>query len=203
MTHYALSELLIVLAGFGAAQACLSQGHKAAALGILLFSGAAALGVVRFGLDRDGSLIAALADVHRLAGTLGGTAAMTALVYDLLARRASAAHWAGSPLQRRYMVTVSVALAFAMAFPVLIVPLFAIWSLIFITLATRSAALLQLPPAQVFALSALMLLNVLLFRQAAWLSPAVSWHIFHVLTAVWLAGLGYVLTRPLPAASRA
>ena len=101
------------------------------------------------------------------------------------------------------MVTVSVVLAFAMAFPVLIVPLFAIWSLIFITLATRSAALLQLPPAQVFALSALMLLNVLLFRQAAWLSPAVSWHIFHVLTAVWLAGLGYVLTRPLPAASRA
>ena len=41
--------------------------RKAAALGILLFSGAAALGVVRFGLDRDGSLIAALADVQRWA----------------------------------------------------------------------------------------------------------------------------------------
>ena len=53
-----------------------ARGHKAAALGILLFSGAAALGVVRFGLDRDGSLIAALADVHRLAGTLGDSAGL-------------------------------------------------------------------------------------------------------------------------------
>ena len=203
MTHYALSELLIVLAGVGAAQACFSQGHKAAALGILLFSGAAALGVVRFGLDRDGSLIAALADVHRLAGTLGGTAAMMALVYDLLARRASGVHWAGSRGQRRYMLTAALALAFAMAFPPLIVPLFAIWSLLFITLATRSATLLQLPPARVFVLSALMLLNVLLFRQAAWLSPAMSWHIFHVLTAIWLAGLGHVLARPRPLALRA
>jgi len=199
MPHYALSELLIVLAGVGAARACLNQGRAAAALGILLFSGAAALGAVRFGLDRDGSLIVALADVHSLAGTLGGTAAMTALVYDLLARRVSATRWAGSPLKRRYIVAVSLALAFAMAFPVLIVPLFAIWSLLFIILATRSAALFQLPPVKVFALSALMLFNVLLFRQAAWLSPGVSWHIFHVLTAVWLAGLGYVLSRPLPA----
>ncbi len=203
MTHYALSELLIVLAGIGAARACISQGHKAATLGILLFSGAAALGVVRFGLDRDGSLIVLLADLHSLAGTLGGTAAMTALVYDLLARRVSATHWAGSPLQRRYMFAVSLALAFAVAFPVLIVPLFAIWSLLFIILATRSAELFQLPPAQVFALSALMLFNVLLFRKAAWLSPEVSWHVFHVLTAVWLVGLGYVLARPLPASQHA
>lgn len=197
MQHYALSELLIVLAGMWAARACLGHHHKAAALGIFLFTMAAALGAVRFGLDRDGSLIAVLADIHRLAGTLGGTAAMMALVYDLLARRAGTANWARSPWRRRYMVLAVSALALAAAFAPLIVPFFALWSLIFIMVATRQAALFQLPSAQVFVLSAFMLVNVLVFRQAAWLSPSVSWHIFHVLTALWLVGLGYLLARPV------
>jgi hypothetical protein len=197
MTHYALSELLIVVAGTWAIRQSIARQHTATALGIFLFSAAAAIGVIRFGFDRDGGLIAALADIHRLAGTLGGTAAMMALVYDLLARRAADAASAQSRM-RRYMFVSAAALAFAIAFPPLIVPLFALWSLLFIMLATRSAPLLQRPPAQVFMLSALMLFNVLVFRQAAWLSPAMSWHIFHVLTAFWLAGLGYLLARPTP-----
>ena len=75
--------------------------------------------------------------------------------------------------------TVCVALAFAMAFPVLIVPLFAIWSLIFITLATRSAGCagsgfcaVGFDVAQCFAVSSGRLVVI-----------------FHA-EAVWLAGLG-------------
>jgi hypothetical protein len=204
MTHYALSELLIVVAGAWAIRRALAQQHISVAFGIFLFSAAAAIGVIRFGFDRDGSLIAALADIHRLAGTLGGTAAMMALVYHLLARRVSGAS-ATQSLMRRYMFVSAAALAFAIAFPRLLVPLFALWSVAFIILATRRAALLKRPPVQVLFISAFMLFNVLVFRQAAWLSPAMSWHIFHILTALWLVGLGFLLARPPApnAASRA
>lgn len=188
MSHYAISELLIVVAGIWAARRLFKNDHRAAALGILLFTAAAAIGVVRFGFDPDGSLIAGLADIHRIAGTLGGTAAMMFLVYDVLGRRVDWVTW-----QNRYLAMAVIGLAAAIAFPRLIVPFFALWSLGFIWLVSRAAPTLELPTVQAVVIAGLMLFNVLVFRQSPYLAPAVSWHIFHVLVAVWLAGLGFLL----------
>ena len=193
MTHYAISELLIVVAGIWTAQRMFKNDHRAAALGILLFIAAAGIGVVRFGFDRDGSLIAGLADIHRIAGTLGGTTAMMCLVYDMLGRRAAWLIW-----QNRYLAVAVMALAAAIAFPRLIVPFFALWSLGFIWLVSRAAPSLERPTAQAVAMASLMLFNVLVFRQSPYLAPAVGWHIFHVLVAVWLVGLGFLLRVDLP-----
>ncbi len=188
MTHYAISELLIVVAGTWAAQRLLKNNHRAAAIGILLFIVAAAIGVVRFGFDRDGSLIAGLADIHRIAGTFGGTAAMMCLVYDVLGRRAVWVTW-----QKRYSVVAVIGLAAAVVFPLLIVPFFVLWSLGFIWLVSRAAPTLKRSTVQAVAIAGLMLFNVLVFRQSPYLAPAVGWHIFHVLVAVWLVGLGFLL----------
>lgn len=188
MTHYAISELLIVVAGTWAVQRMFKNNHRAAALGILLFILVAAIGVVRFGFDRDGSLIAGLADIHRIAGTFGGTAAMMCLVYDVLGRRAVWVTW-----QNWYLAVVVIGLAVAIAVPGLIVPIFALWSLGFIWLVSRAAPTLEYPTVQAVAIAGLMLFNVLVFRQSPYLAPAVGWHIFHVLVAVWLIGLGFLL----------
>lgn len=188
MTHYAISELLIVVAGTWAAQRLLKNNHRAAAIGILLFIVAAAIGVVRFGFDRDGSLIAGLADIHRIAGTFGGTAAMMCLVYDVLGRRTVWMTW-----QNRYLAVVIIVMTAAIAVPRLIVPIFALWSLGFIWLVSRTAPTLERPTEQAVAIAGLMLFNVLVFRQSPYLAPAVGWHIFHVLVAVWLVGLGFLL----------
>ena len=87
----------------------------------LLFIAAAAIGVMRLGIDRDGSLIARLADIHRIAGTFGGTAAMMCLVYDVLGRRAVWMTW-----QNEYLGVAVIGLAATVAVPRLIVPIFAL-----------------------------------------------------------------------------
>ncbi|MCH1486367.1 MAG: hypothetical protein L7V29_02395 [Alphaproteobacteria bacterium] len=192
MSHFALSELLIVVVGLWAARRLYGAGRGAAALALILFSAAAGIGVIRFGLDRDGALIAALADIHRFAGTLGGTAAMMALVYDLLQRRAPNPVWQG-----RYMAACAIALALALAFPVLSVPFFIWWSVAFIGLAAILADRLGpasgMTPFMAMSIAGLMLVNAVVFRQASWLSVSMSWHIFHVLVAVWAFGLAHLL----------
>ena len=188
MAHYAISELLIVVAGTWAAQRLLKNNHRAAAFGILPFIVAAAIGVVRFGFDRDGSLIAGLADIHRIAGTFGGTAAMMCLFYDVLGRRSVWMTW-----QNRYLAVAVIVMTAAIAVPRLIVPIFALWSLGFIWLVSRAAPTLERPTVQAVAIAGFMLFNVLVFRQSPYLAPAVGWHIFHVLVGVWLIGLGFLL----------
>ena len=199
MTHFALSELLIVVVGLWAARRLYGAQRSAAALALVLFSAAAALGVIRFGFDRDGTLIAAMADMHRFAGTMGGTAAMMALVYDMLHRRAQSTAWQG-----RYMLACAAALALALAFPKLSVPLFVWWSVGFIVLVALTADQLGRPAGMAMAMAGLMLFNVVVFRQASWLSVAMAWHIFHILVAVWAFGLAHLLAAPhTPQANKA
>ena len=67
-THYAASELLIVLVALWTARALWRQNMGHAALGTLLFGTAAALGAVKFGLGvRHESFIA----LHQLASQFG------------------------------------------------------------------------------------------------------------------------------------
>jgi hypothetical protein len=191
MTHYAISEFLIVMAGLWAASRLARQRRMAAMFGVLFFALAAGIGVIRFGLDRDGSLITGLAPIHQFISLLGGSAAMMVLVYDLIDRRADGLIW-----RARYEALALVALTLVVLFRPLAVPLFLLWSIGFITLVVLSAETMQRSRLGVGLLAGLMLIALLVFRQASWLSPAVSWHIFHTLVAIWLFGLGYILLSP-------
>ncbi len=80
MAHYAISELLIVLAALWGAKRLVGQDRATAAFGLLLFGAAAAIGVVRFPFG----LIVPWADMHRFAGTMGGLLGMMALGHQIL-----------------------------------------------------------------------------------------------------------------------
>ena len=133
-----------------------------------------------------------MAEIHRLAGTLGGLAAMMALVFEMIDRRGVRLdNW-----RRRYLLAAALGLGLAISLAWLRVPLFLLLSVTFIILVVKSAPLLgrRVPVAMMMA--GIMLVNVVVFRQAAWLSPAVAWHVFHVLVAVWLVALGLLLYPP-------
>ncbi len=191
MTHYAVSEFFIVLAGLWAALRLARRQRLAAMFGVLFFTLAAGIGVIRYGFDRDGSLIAGLAPIHQFFSLLGGSAAMIALVYDLIDRRADRGVW-----RSRYEVVALVALTLVVLFRPLAVPMFLLWSIGFITLAVLSEDTVHRSRLGVGMLAGLMLIALLIFRQASWLSPSVSWHVFHSLVAIWIFGLGYILVSP-------
>lgn len=187
MVHYAFSEALIVLAGLWAAYRLATHHRFAAMLGVLVFVLAAAIGAVRYGLN--GGLVTDLAPIHQFVSAVGGSAAMMALVYDLIDRRADAPIW-----RPRYLAVALVAMTLIVLFRPLAVPVFLIWSLAFIALVIGMPHRPEVPRWRAGMMAGLMLIAVLVFRQASWLSPAQSWHAFHILVAVWVFGLGYSLT---------
>jgi hypothetical protein len=161
-------------------------------LAVSLFSLAAAMGVVRFGLsDIIDGFPAALAAPHRMLGTLGGTIAMAALVYDMRARRTAS--------QNGFILFATLSIGIAISVPQMSVPFFLSYGVAFVVLVAQYADELGPPPFIAAAIAGFMLVNILVFRQAAWLPPSVSWHVFHVLVAVWLVALGLLLARRKPA----
>lgn len=184
MAHYALSELAIVLAGLWAGSRLYRDARFAAALGIALFSAAALMGVVRFGFG----FVAEMAEAHKLAGTLGGTAAMMALVFDRLVFDKAA-----EARQSLFLLTATLSLGLAIALPALAVPFFLLYSLGFIYLTANASAQLARPRLVVMAMAGFMLVNVLVFRQASWMSAAASWHVFHIFVSIWIIALAVLL----------
>lgn len=187
-THYAASELLIVLVALWTARALWRQNMGHAALGTLLFGTAAALGAVKFGLGvRHESFIA----LHQLASQFGGLVGVMLLTHQLMTSSDILQKWV--PPHRGFAALVALV---AFVLPLARVPLFLIWSLGLIVLcATRTPQIALAAPAKA-AMAAIMLLNVLVLRQAAWLTPAVSWHAFHIVVAVWLLAICALLTGP-------
>lgn len=185
-THYAASELLIVLVALWTARALWRQNMGHGALGTLLFGTAAALGAVKFGLGvRHEGFIA----LHQLASQFGGLVGVMLFTHQLMISSDILQKWV--PPHRGFAALVALV---AFVLPLARVPLFLIWSLGLIVLcATRTPQIALAAPVKA-AMAAIMLLNVLVLRQAAWLTPAVSWHAFHIVVAVWLLAICALLT---------
>lgn len=184
MAHYAISELLIVLAALWGAKRLVGQDRATAAFGLLLFGAAAAIGVVRFPFG----LIEPWADMHRFAGTMGGLLGMMALGHQIL-RSENLRLTPGV-----HMALAALGLGLGLAMPQLRVPLFLVWSFGFIWLAARHTPNRQASAWIKAGVAGFMLFNVIVFRQSPYLDPAVSWHIFHALVAVWVVGVSWLLT---------
>ena len=187
-THYAASELLIVLVALWTARALWRQNMGHGALGTLLFGTAAALGAVKFSLGvRHEGFIA----LHQLASQFGGLVGVMLFTHQLMTSSDILQKWV--PRHRGFAALVALV---AFVLPLARVPLFLIWSLGLIVLcATRTPQIALAAPVKA-AMAAIMLLNVLVLRQAAWLTPAVSWHAFHIVVAVWLLAICALLTGP-------
>ena len=176
MAHYAITELIIVLAAlYGARQLRVHRLHFAT-IGFLIFGAAAFIGVIRF----PSGQIDQLADLHRLASTLGGVIAMQALTHQMLT---------GTKWGRGHVIIAGFAIGLCLFLPVFRVAFFLLWSLVFIWRIGFYTPQIQLQIFMKTGIAALMLFNVIVFRQSPFLTPDVSWHIFHTLVAIWIFGL--------------
>lgn len=186
--HYALSEALIVLVGVWVVLKMTRRGMGFGALGVAIFSVAAGIGVIRFGLAQ----IEELTPVHQAASQIGGAAAMALVAIQLL--MAPAKSWTGWRLSFA-MALVASTLVLGMIAREATVPLFTVWLLIAIVASAvwpASGMSQRLSRAGVVAI---FLANVLLVRQSSILSADTSWHLFHVLIAVWLLGIWWLLEK--------
>ena len=173
-THYAISELLIVVAGISTIRQFIAGRQTYAALATLLFTIAAGWGVVRFSFG----LIEPMAETHKVLGTLGGLIGLISLTHELIRRhiqpRLVSAHF-----------TIALILIIVSIFnPMVRVAFFLVWSIGLILAASKYGHLSS--PLKNALCAGLMLANVVFFRQNPFLDPALAWHIFHVLTALWL-----------------
>jgi hypothetical protein len=130
-THYAASELLIVLVALWTARTLWRQNMGHGALGTLLFGTAAALGAVKFGLGvRQEGFIA----LHQVASQFGGLVGVMLFTHQLMTSSDILQKWV--PRHRGFAALVALV---AFVLPLARVPLFLIWSLGLIVLcATRT-----------------------------------------------------------------
>lgn len=176
--HYALSELAIVMVALVAARDLVRRHIGLAAAGIAIFGLAAAIGVVRFASGE----FAALAAIHKIISQAGGATAM-----GLIGLQLAKLGGLGVVTPRPLIVLATVVAA--LAIPALATPLFLFWllaaTLLAATLPARAAWQRWIRAAAVGSF----VLNVLLVRRSPVLGPDISWHLFHVLVALWLFAL--------------
>jgi uncharacterized membrane protein len=187
--HYVLSEVAICLAsGWGASRLFRDQ-QAIGAFGVALFAVAAIVGIVRIatGLDE------LLAPAHRFASQAGGTLALALIVSQIAKHRG----WTPSLLTILPCASATAALA-ALAGGLLGSFVFlALLALGTFLLATHSHSKRRALGVIGFASMAP---NILFVRQSPILDPAVSWHAYHLITALWLVAIVAAL-HPAPTQS--
>lgn len=172
--HYALSEAALCIVATWGGFHLWRGGQKLGALGVMLFGIAAAIGIVRIVTGAD----EALAQAHRFASQAGGTFGLALIVSELTTLRG-------------WRLPVLAILSGALAASVLAIAGGAFGGMVFLALLALGALAITLRPdtkhSALMAMGfALMAPNVLLVRQSAFLEPALSWHAYHLITALWL-----------------
>ncbi len=194
--HYALSEAVLVAAALWAAVRLARGGYILAAPGIFLFGLAAAVGVWRFGSSAfDAGAIDAWASLHRTLSLTGGATGLTLIVAELIRVRFA-------PFQSSTAMVVLVGIALLIgvvvysdtgtAIPLLFVPAMLVGGVVLAYLAPAPTQANQIVAAGLFAI---FLFNILVVRQSPVLGQAVSWHLYHVLIAVWVVGVAWIFLR--------
>lgn len=184
--HYSLSEALIVVIALWCIARYAGTGLWLAALGTALLGLAAGIGTFRFA----SGMVEELGELHRTTSQLGGAAAMVLIAIQLMLL-VPATRTGGAKAGVAVLAALSAAaLLFA---PQYATALFILWLLA----AIIGSAML---PADRLAsrlvragVVAIFLVDLLLVRQSPALGPDLSWHLFHVLIAVWLYGMCRIL----------
>lgn len=184
--HYALSEAVLVVAALWAAVRLLRGGFALASVGVALFGVAAAVGVWRFGTNA----IDSWASVHRTLSLTGGVTGLAFIVAEMLR-----VQFPAFQSQRALAGLIVGGLAFGLisfAQPGVATPLFLVFLNIGIALAFMLPAASRNDRLLATAWFAIFLLNVLLIRRSPVLDAAVSWHLYHLLIALWVVGVAWI-----------
>lgn len=183
--HFAASELFIVLTAMFCAFKFGKAGMWLAAAGSLLFGVIAAIGAFRFGSGK----METVAEIHQAFSQIGGAIAMSLIAAQLLRLGILTGQKARTAI---YVAVIANALA-AFIVPAATMPLFLIW----LVVAIIAAAFLPAQMLQTRIIRALLagifLINIVVIRQSPLLGVGLSWHLFHILIAVWLLGLLWVM----------
>ncbi|MFZ1742357.1 MAG: hypothetical protein WAT93_05860 [Pontixanthobacter sp.] len=185
--HFALSELLIVLAAVICGTSFGKSKLRLAAAGALLFGAIAAIGAIRFGTGR----VDAMADLHKNFTQSGGAIAMSLVAAQLallgIFRAKNVQYWVYG--------AVAVSALTAICMPSATALIFIAWLIIAMASAAFLAADGPIERICRVLLVGIFLINLVAVRQSPWLTAGISWHLFHTLVAVWLVGLLWVFQR--------
>lgn len=187
--HYALSEAVLVVAALWAAIRLFRGGFSLAAVGVALFGVAAAMGVWRFGTNA----IEEWASVHRALSLTGGVLGLALIVAQML--RVQLPAFQSQQALAGLIVGGLVLGLISFAQPGRATPLFLVFLNIGIALAYMLPATSQNDRLIGTAWFAMFLLNVLLIRRSPFLDAAVSWHVYHLLIALWVVGVSWIFLR--------
>ena len=186
---YAIPEVLIVLVAVWAALKCWRSGYMFAAIGILLLGSAAAIGIVRI-LSAPNEV---LATAHKTVSGLGGLTGMALIALEFIK-----CNWPEDQKPKRSFYAlfgVLLSLAAAIVNPSLTAPLILIWA----SCAVIASYVLPAPNTKTRAIRAgslsLIVFNFIIIRQNPTLGPDLSWHIYHIVIAIWMWLVARVLTR--------
>jgi hypothetical protein len=189
--HYAISEALIVIAAIVCAVRLSRHQLWLAAFGSFIFGTAAAIGVVRFGFSLD--KVEQLAVFHRDFSQSGGAIAMALMSAQLLLASSAIKRMVHGKRSVGFAIVVTA--LFAIAIVKLATILFIAWLLLAIVMTFLIPARSLLIRFSTAAMTALFLVNLLFIRRSPALGPDLSWHMFHILVALWLVGMLFIYQR--------
>jgi hypothetical protein len=192
--HYALSEVVLVVAAIWAAIRLFRAGFSLASVGIALFGLAAAMGVWRFGSGIfDGDAIEKWATVHRTLSLTGGVLGLAFILAEMLQVRL------GLFALRTERVVLALAL-FVFAIGTFFIPALATPTFLFLLLVAIAFAYFLPSTSRKKMLGrasamALFLFNIVAIRGSEFLGANVSWHVYHLLIAIWILGVVWIFGR--------
>ena len=183
-THYAISEAVLLVCAVICIARLLPARQVMAAAGAGLLATAAAIGVVRFGLDQA----QALAPLHKMVSSLGGLAAIGLISAQvLLALVAPPRKALGQVIA---LVAIAISVLAAIIAPMAGTVLGAAWLLALIGgvgVLSKGQSAARITAAM--ALASIMLVNALFVRRSALMSADISWHLYHLAAALWLVSI--------------
>jgi hypothetical protein len=185
--HFAASEFILTIACLGAMWILWNRSIRFAAIAMGILGLAAGLGTIRFafGLGPD------FAAVHRMVSQHGGLIAAGLIALSLVDGVVSPAR------RRRFLLVTGGAVAVSVSAGLInssLQPLILLaWAVIIMLLSLLQP--FQKPGTRLlaFTFAAILPLNALFVRRSPALGVDLSWHLYHVLLAVWVVALAVIL----------
>ena len=186
--HYALSEILIVIASLYTARQLSTNKNYFALIGILLLGLTAAIGAVRFGIINSELIVQINKILALYAGISALSLASTQLVFNSYLKNFG-----------KYIFLIAfVSILGALLFPkLLLLNLIYLWSIISIILSIFLCEKIIAKKILNGILMSILIFGFLFLSKrglfAESLGADLSFHLYHIFIAAWILSMGYVL----------
>ena len=186
--HYALSEILIVIASLYTARQLSTNKNYFALIGILLLGLTAAIGAVRFGIINSELIV----QINKILALYAGISALslvsTQLVFNSYLKN----------FGKYIFLIASVSILGALLFPkLLLLNLIYLWSIVSIILSIFLCEKIIAKKILNGILMSILIFGFLFLSKrglfAESLGADLSFHLYHIFIAAWILSMGYVL----------